>query len=68
MVWNQIFIQKFWFGEKSIEEVIETYGVKKGDDRYERMAKVLNKSKKDFLNGSAITFREGVDEQLQNLV
>ena len=61
-------IQRYWFDEATISDVMEHYGIKNDDNCRESVAKVLVKSKKDFRNGWSYFTREDIDSKIRSIV
>ena len=63
----QIRLQEFWFGDATMADVLDAYGVERGDDCHGRVVKYLLKTKKDFINGFSFFTRESVDEKMREM-
>lgn len=57
-------IQKYWFDDLTIDDVMKTYGIKETDRHYEKAKKIVMKSKKDFRNGWSFFTREDIDKKI----
>lgn len=60
-------IQKYWFDEIMIDDVMRAYGIRETDRNYEKAKKIVMKSKKDFRNGWSFFTREDIDNKVSVL-
>lgn len=66
---TKIAIQRFWFGELKIEDVLKGYGLSKGGSpNREKVVKILVKTKRDFVNGWSFFTREGIDLKIRKIL
>ena len=65
---SKVAIQKFWFGELMMDDVLKAYGIKKDSPNYEKVLKILVKTKRDFVNGWSFFTREGIDLKIRKIL
>lgn len=61
-------IQKFWFQKKELKDVLHVYGIEKTDACHDSVAKLLLKTRKDFINGFSFFTRESIDDKIIRLM
>ena len=61
-------IQRYWFNELTLEDVLREYGIRRGNQHREAVSKVLMKSKKDFQFGWSFFTREDIDDKILKIL
>lgn len=57
-------IQRYWFNEMTLDDVLREYGIRRGSPHREAVSKVLMKSKRDFQAGWSFFTREDIDAEV----
>ena len=61
-------LQMFWFRKKELKDVLDAYEIRHGDACHDTMAKLLLKTRKDFINGFSFFTREDIDTKIMKII
>ena len=68
MILAQIRIQKYWFGDGTLKEIMDTYEIRRDHKVYDKVVAVIEKSKKQFIKGFSFFTREDIDKKVLELI
>lgn len=64
----QCTVQSFWLGRCELKDVLGVYQITKEDRCHDTVAKLLMKTKKDFVNGFSFFTREDIDKKIVTIM